>query len=440
MTTDATPMKKVSFAEAFEIARTLHRNGRHDEAAAIYDRLLALAPDDPDVLHYAGLLDHKKGNIDRGLARVRRSTELQPGFAGFWNNLGNMLRERKDLDGAYEAYQRCLALEPESGAIHNNLASIRALLGDHVGAEADYRRAIELMPTFSPAYDNLARLLLELGRRKEALTSTLTGVVASPAFSESYEMLGMAHTALGQHAKAIEVYERWAKQVPDHPVPHHMLAALRASDAPARASDRYVTTLFDDFAESFDEQLKGIGYRAPELCASALAAATGGDPVADLLDAGCGTGLCGPLLRPMAGRLAGVDLSAGMLAKAEARGVYDELHVAELVAHLSATTGAWDAVVSADTLCYFGVLDDFADAARGALRPGGHLVFTVEALPDEVQDPWRLLDHGRYAHRRSYVETVLRVAGFSLREIRGETLRIERSESVTGWLVTAQRT
>ena len=33
----------------------------------------------------------------------------------------------------------------------------------------------------------------------------------------------------------------------------------------------------------------------------------------DILDAGCGTGLCGPLLAPYARRLVGVDLSDGML-------------------------------------------------------------------------------------------------------------------------------
>ena len=44
-----------------------------------------------------------------------------------------------------------------------------------------------------------------------------------------------------------------------------------------------------------------------------------------ILDAGCGTGLCGPLVAPHAQRLTGVDLSAGMLAQASEKGVYDEL-------------------------------------------------------------------------------------------------------------------
>ena len=41
----------------------------------------------------------------------------------------------------------------------------------------------------------------------------------------------------------------------------------------------------------------------------------------DVLDAGCGTGLCGPGLRGRAGRLVGVDLSPEMLKRAAGRGV-----------------------------------------------------------------------------------------------------------------------
>jgi predicted TPR repeat methyltransferase len=50
------------------------------------------------------------------------------------------------------------------------------------------------------------------------------------------------------------------------------------------------------------------------------------------LDAGCGTGLCGPLLRPYASELTGVDLSAGMLDRARPRQVYDHLEKGELSA------------------------------------------------------------------------------------------------------------
>ena len=117
----------------------------------------------------------------------------------------------------------------------------------------------------------------------------------------------------------------------------------------------------------------------------------------DVLDAGCGTGLCGPLLAPYARRLVGVDLSERMLAQARAREVYDELVKGELTDYLRASAGMFDAIVSADTLVYFGPLEEVVEAAERALRPGGHVVFTVEEQPESG---YSLSVNGRYRHAR----------------------------------------
>ena len=140
---------------------------------------------------------------------------------------------------------------------------------------------------------------------------------------------------------------------------------------PPRASDAYVETTFDGFAASFDAKLTRLGYRAPGLVADAVRLACGAEARGlRILDAGCGTGLCGPEVRPMAEKLVGVDLSGGMLEKAALTGAYDVLERAELTAYLAAHPGAFDVVLSADTLCYFGALEAFAEAALRRARAG----------------------------------------------------------------------
>ena len=50
------------------------------------------------------------------------------------------------------------------------------------------------------------------------------------------------------------------------------------------------------------------------------------------------------------------------------------------------------------------------------VRPGGLLVFTVEALPGEGNEaPFALQPHGRYSHRSGYVRAALDEAGGYLR-------------------------
>jgi predicted TPR repeat methyltransferase len=92
---------------------------------------------------------------------------------------------------------------------------------------------------------------------------------------------------------------------------------MSGADVPVRAPDAYVQQVFDRFSRTFEAKLAKLEYRAPDLVVGSLAA-TGVPPDGSrqILDLGCGTGLCGPLLRPYAAHLVGVDLSTGMLAHA----------------------------------------------------------------------------------------------------------------------------
>jgi predicted TPR repeat methyltransferase len=159
-----------------------------------------------------------------------------------------------------------------------------------------------------------------------------------------------------------------------------------------------------------------------------------------VLDAGCGTGWCGPLLRSTAGHLVGVDLSTGMLALARQRGVYDELHEAELTAFILTRPAAFDIIVLADVLCYFGRLEPAIHAAHDALLPGGLLCFSVEVLAQApAEEGFQLGAHGRYSHTRPYLEQVMSGAGFGPPGIEAVVLRQELGEPVKGYLVTGRR-
>jgi predicted TPR repeat methyltransferase len=127
-----------------------------------------------------------------------------------------------------------------------------------------------------------------------------------------------------------------------------------------------------------------------------------------------------------------------MLARARARGEYDELVEAELVSWLTRQRGSFDLIISADTLCYFGKLDAALSAAADALRPGGQLVFTVEHSAEAV-DGYRLGSSGRYAHTTSYVTQQLAAAALTIESIGRVNLRREFGKEVEGLLVHARR-
>ena len=209
---------------------------------------------------------------------------------------------------------------------------------------------------------------------------------------------------------------------------------------PARASNGFVERTFDSFAASFESKLEQLSYRAPALVAAMLEDA-GLEPSKrlDVLDAGCGTGLCGPLVAPYARRLAGVDLSEGMLAHAREKHVYDALTRAELTDYLRDNRGAFDLIVSADTLVYFGDLEGVLAAAAGALRADGLFVFTLErAAGHGAHAGYRLELHGRYSHARAAVERWLAAAGLQS-EIADADLRMESGAPVAGLVIRAAK-
>jgi predicted TPR repeat methyltransferase len=432
--------RELTIDEAIAVAVECQKNDQLDEAHALLQYVLALVPDSPDALHFSGVLAHQRGRSGEALSLIARSLEARPDEADWYSNLGIVLQSVGLLDDAIGAYRQAIALHPGHAHAHNNLGVLLRAQGGNAEAEDAYRAAIRLNPTHPDAYHNLAILLSATARTAEAVTCYCTALTLRPHFPEARRLLALAYCVIGQPERAVLMCEAWLRSEPDDPLARHTLAAVSGRDVPARASDAYVQKTFDGFAARFEVKLAKLHYRAPALVAARLTDA-GIVPARtlDILDAGCGTGLCGPLVAPYARRLVGVDLSEGMLAHAKDKKVYDELVRTELTAYLQDHRDEFDLIVTADTLVYFGALEDVAVAAVGALRYGGRLIFTLEeATGDDAPPSYCLRPHGRYNHREAYVVRVLADAGLAADVTRAE-LRLESGIPVAGLVVMATK-
>jgi predicted TPR repeat methyltransferase len=390
-------------------AMSVHQAGRISEAKAMYERVLRRRPRDPDALNFLGMLEYQRGNRGRGVELLQQSVRSAPGNPHAWMNLGNVL------------------------------------MGTGATAEAAtaYERATALAPALWQGWLNRATCLRRLRRLEDAVECLKTAISLKPDHDQAYEKLGMILYRAGKTKEMAELYADWVKYNPDSPTARHMYAAAAGLEVPERASDDYVRTTFDGFADTFDDNLQELGYRAPQLLVDAIERRLGlasGRPPLDILDAGAGTGLCGPLLRARSHRLVGVDLSPAMLAKARDRRVYDELVTAELCVFMRGRADAFDVVLSADTLVYFGALEEVLGAARASLRAPGLLAFTVERWSDGPPDGRYTMGlHGRYLHAEDYVRSALEEAGFHRLEISPAVLRVELGADVHGMVVVAER-
>jgi predicted TPR repeat methyltransferase len=450
---------------------------RWQEAVESYRRAVALRPDKA-AAHYN--LGNALSALDLPLEAVQayqQAISIRPDYAKAHFNLGNVLFDLGKLSEAAECYRRALDADdtrPDAAALFH-LARVLHLQGQLQTAIEFYCRALQVEPRCHLAYGELGMAFLEAGKPQEALRwhqraleldpdeaavhfyfgRTLLTMLQfeaaeaafrrtlelDPSSNDTYRALGQVLDARGRHSELPALAEAWLRARPGDPEALHYQAAWTGREMPQRASDDFVRATFDGFADDFDKVVQNLNYRAPQLLQAAVEAfcAESGGRL-DILDAGCGTGLCGPLLRTWAKRLVGVDLSSGMLDRARRRQAYDELVEAELTSYLRQYPGSFDLIVSADTFVYFGDLDPVLSAACGSLRGGGCLAFTLEQLNAAHQDAAYVLgSHGRYAHTENYVRQRLAATGLDARSLERIILRREGGHDVAGLLVLAYK-
>ena len=154
------------------------------------------------------------------------------------------------------------------------------------------------------------------------------------------------------------------------------------------------------------------------------------------LDLGCGTGLCGSLVRPVAQWLEGVDLSGNMVSQARARGVYDRVEQADVVEHLAKATRRYDLVLAADVFIYVGALGDVFTGAARVMEPGGVFCFSVEAAGE--QEDFALRPSLRYVHSERHVRRLAAAHGFAVESMARQPIREDQQRPIPGlfaWLV-----
>lgn len=348
-----------------------------------------------------------------------------------------------DFEQALQHYQGALALLPGRVSTLINLAATQMRLARPADALASADLALAGEPGSVDAWLHRATALARLGRASEALAAYEQLIKLEPSHALAWSCRGSLLREMHRWDEAAHAFSQALHHGADAELNGFYLAAVQAAGTPATAPRSYVQALFDDYAEAFDRHVVGqLHYQAHRSLIEGLTAlgnggnapaASGGTAFAAALDLGCGTGLCGPLLRPLTRRLTGLDLSAGMLAKAQQTRAYDRLEQADLVLFLAQTEERFDLVVAADVFIYVGDLEPVFAGARRVMNPG-IFCFTAEAAPEGDND-FVLLPSLRYAHSRRYLRRLAQRHGFELLRMEEGPVRQDQGLAVAGLFV-----
>lgn len=238
-----------------------HQKGALVEAEKGYLQILQAQPQQPDALHYLGLLKAQTGQAAQGLKLMQAALKIQPDNLVLLNNLGNLYRQEGHCRAALNCFEQVLHKHPEDPEALNNRALVwldldqpqkasqdlkRALelpatqnspqlasrLWFHLGraqqqqenlesaeaAERCLRTAVKLSPNFAKAWNSLGNVLLDANRPTEAVEAYQAALQAQPNWPEPLNNLATAQMELAQNDQALQTLETLLQKVPDHPL------------------------------------------------------------------------------------------------------------------------------------------------------------------------------------------------------------------------------
>lgn len=386
--------------------------------------------DSAELLHYLGLAQYSAGDLNGAVESLSGALKQNPDEAPTLFHMAMVFRALNDPAHERKTLLKCVEADPTLARAWHALATLDYQAGNLEIATSLFRRAIKADPCSAASHRALGRVLEELKRPTEAMLAFGQAVQAARGQLRAQPALPTLDEALdGAENKYTD---------PRTLELHHALSGTADVYAPARVPAHLLVNMFDKYASTFDDQLRGkLGYAIPELMVEAIAA-TRPEGLLDVLDMGCGTGLCGPLLRPLAATLAGVDLSPAMIDKARERGVYDILETGELVSLLrQAPPESFDLLTAADVLIYLGDLSPLMEAAQRALRPNGLFAFSVESGEGERYHLQRKTL--RYTHSEAYLRHVATIFGFAVESLDTVVARMESDRAVGSYLVVLRK-
>ncbi len=180
--------------------------GRNERAIELYQRIVAIRPQEGQPYYSIGMLHAGLKRYDQAEATLRQGIAMAPATAPIgYLYLGHILTEQKAWQRATQAYRDALAINPGFEPAHLGLASTLEAQGDTDGAIAALRKVLQDVNRSSrEARQRLVRLLLTQKAYEPALALLREVVEESPGDVEAQLRIGLIYGEMKEFAKAVE--------------------------------------------------------------------------------------------------------------------------------------------------------------------------------------------------------------------------------------------
>jgi tetratricopeptide (TPR) repeat protein len=247
-------MSGVATNDLVSQAVALQKQGRINDAAALYRQVLQLDPEHAAAIHFLGLAAHQQGQDEEAETLMQRAVELEPYNPVFLGNFAQLLVARDKLQLAIPTYQRWIELDPSNAPAWCQLGTVFSKLQGSEAAAECWRRALIAQPGYTPALVALADNLHACQLRQEAEVAYRKATQQTPHDIELYCKLAALLTEMQRTDEALQILELATELDRGSPAVHCQrgitLSTCGDLDA-AEASLRRSIALAPDFYEAY---------------------------------------------------------------------------------------------------------------------------------------------------------------------------------------------
>ena len=193
---DALDAKPNYLEAALIYSAVLLEENRPEEAAGIFEGLVAKHPESSRLRNYLGRCLFMAGKRAESQTEFEKAIELDANFGEAYSNLAVLLWEDGALDDALEKMNRAAELSPQSPDVIYNIGMIYAQLGQGKMAMEMLQHYLTLSPNDLYAKTYLAVLLLENGKEPEGVTQLEDVLSVDPEHPEALRVLGDLQAAV----------------------------------------------------------------------------------------------------------------------------------------------------------------------------------------------------------------------------------------------------
>mgnify|MGYP001283247682 CR=1 FL=1 len=368
--------------------------------------------------------------FEEALKKVNNLLKIKPNNADLHNNKGIILRALKKYNDALKCYKDAIIIDKNNPIYFNNRGNLYWDMGEEKLADKDYNKSLDINPKYYDALINLIKLRQYQELHEEAENLCLKALEINKNNNMGFKLLGISQINQRKIDLGIKNLNISQKIKFDRSI-EHQIDILKGKEVDTTPME-FIENTFDHYANKFDHHLINIlNYSVPNFIEKELNLIDKKIKFENVIDLGCGTGLCGKFLKNKSSNLIGIDISQRILEKADKKKIYDKLICSNFIDYLKKTSSQFDLFVAADVFIYTGEISETFDLIKKRATKESYFIFSTETLN---QGNYKLQESGRFSHSENYIKQKSIENSMILISKKDIKVRKEKNEWIKGQL------